>query len=140
MKVVVEGVLSLVNMMNLVDWIDLLWGYMYDLINCDVLLWFVMVKDGCVVLLGGVSYGVLVLLGVNLMNLSGVLLLVEVVKCVGELKRFGVKVIDVFWMEEILDVLKIVWDFIVMENGMVVEWVVWMYWWVEDVEVYFVLN
>jgi hypothetical protein len=93
MQVIPDGVSSSANMAEPQKWINPLHGYAYDSFNMDVLLNRATVKNGKVILPGGVSYGVLVIPGVHPMFPDKGMMSVPVIRKLYQLASDGANIV-----------------------------------------------
>ncbi|TZF82844.1 DNA-binding protein [Pedobacter sp. BS3] len=92
MRIVTEGVPASANLPYPEKWIDPLRGYAYDSFNPDALLRLAKVKNGRVEFANGMSYGALVIPGIQSLSPDGVMS-VNVARKLLELARAGASII-----------------------------------------------
>ena len=93
------GVVHASGIMNLSDWINPLRGYHYDSMNSDALL-HAKIVDGCIVMPGGISYGVLVMPGKTKMTPSFSGYSKVIADRIAQLRQSGVTVINVPYTDD----------------------------------------
>lgn len=94
------GVTHSANMADPEDWINPMRGYTYDSFNKDVLLRLAKVKNGKIVLPGGISYKILILPDAHPMNPDNVPLSSDVLRKVEEWKKQGIIVPALPYMDD----------------------------------------
>jgi len=92
-RVMPVGVTHSANITGASDWINALRGYAYDSFNADALLRLAEVKNGHIVLPGGMSYAALIIPGKHAMQPNPEYMSLEVVKKVKELINDGATVL-----------------------------------------------
>ena len=128
------GVTHSANMADPEKWVNPLRGYAYDSFNKDALLRLAKVENGRMILPGGASYKVLVLPNARPMNPESVELSPEVKQKVNELKKAGVLIPAIPYMEDDFSAYGLERDLIVPED------IAWTHRHGELGDIYFIAN
>lgn len=128
------GVTYAANTTDPEHWVNPMRGYAYDSFNKDALLRLAQMKDGRMVLPGGVSYKVLVLPGAHPMNPDNIPLSTEVSQKIEEYRRKGLIIPQLPYQAGDFNSYGLERDVVVPEN------VAWNHRSGEEMEVYFIAN